>query len=125
MTIRNTILDNILTAEGGTPGVNDAMDVILGKIVLEVGGTITNPNVRNDLLNDYLVAKGGTRLADGVVRNKILEAILTEVGGSFTADEQRNPLLILWEGAIQPTGNLADPWDDSEIWNDNLTWSEA
>ena len=33
-----------------------AMNEILADIVITVGGTVTNPNNRNSLLNDWLLA---------------------------------------------------------------------
>ena len=36
-----------------------AMNQILADIVIAAGGTVTDPNNRNSLLNDWLLALGG------------------------------------------------------------------
>jgi len=74
------------------------MNATLSAIVIAGGGAITNETDRNDLLLDYLEAKGGARF-DGT-RNQIIEAIITQLGGSPGSEETRNELLILWEAAI-------------------------
>ena len=95
---RNYYLEQILTAEGGTPTPEMSMIDLLNAIVIAAGGVVTKSHDRNSLLDDYLVAKGGART--GLARNKIIEAIITQLGGSPSSDETRNKLLILWEATI-------------------------
>ncbi len=85
---RNHILDNILTAEGGTPDPEDAMIEILEKSVIASGGTVTIEGNRNSVLNDYIEAKGGTRLASTISRNPLIAQIITDAG--CTPDDLNN-----------------------------------
>jgi hypothetical protein len=120
---RNYFLEQILIAEGGTPGFNDAMDVLLSKIVIAAGGSVTQEGVRNYLLDDYLEAKGGARTPIGTPRNTILCEIINLLI-VIECDLPRNPLLTLWQAAIE--GNiLGDPWNDIQTWDDTLTWIET
>jgi hypothetical protein len=87
------------------------------------GGVVTNPHVRNGLLKDYLEAKGGVRSPSGTTRNAILCEIISLLI-VIDCNLKRNPLLYLWESALE--GNIfGDPWNDSQTWDDSLLWIET
>jgi len=99
MSVRNDILEGILVAEGGSPGVNDSMGSLLSKTVIAAAGTVTVSSDRNSLLNDYLVAKGGARVVG--TRNDIIREIIDVIGCLDPGQVDRNLLLQGWQACLE------------------------
>ena len=95
---RNHYLEEILKDEGGIPTPNMDMNELLSAIVVAAGGVVADAHNQVDLLNDYLEAKGGSRV-DGT-RNDIIEAIITQLSSTYPEDDTRNVLLSIWEAAL-------------------------
>ncbi len=116
MTIRNTLLAQILEAYEGTPAEFDSRNTLLEKILIANGGAATNPTIRNFLLVDIVEQLGGT-VTNPSIRNSLLRDIVLAVGGPITNPNNRNQLLLDWLANAGPLfarqwtiGNLGDDY---------------
>ncbi len=115
MTIRNSILAQILEAYEGTPAEFDSRNTLLEKILIANGGAATNPTIRNFLLVDIVEQLGGT-VTNPSIRNSLLRDIVLAVGGPITNPNNRNQLLLDWLGNAGPS--FARQWTIGSLGDD-------
>jgi len=95
MSIRNSILAEILSAYGGDPTGINTRNKLLELILIQNSGVATNPQIRNTLLADIVIALGGV-ITNPMVRNQLLQDIVLAAAGTIRNPSNRNMLLEDW-----------------------------
>jgi hypothetical protein len=73
VSIRNSLLNDVLVAYGGSDSTGKPRNTILNAILAELGGVVSH-NTLNEILNDILVQIGGVATNEGN-RNSSIEIL--------------------------------------------------